>query len=213
MNNRRLTRRTQVLILIAWAILICTGVMLMRPGVTAGPGVPNQLLRAQFVQGSLESTGVNTDVAIQGPGFFRVKVGGDGTAYTRNGEFLVNNKGQLLVAVGQGCELSPPITIPNQATHLQISQNGMITATIPGATGPILLGQFELNQFANQQGLRSLGDGLYNPTRISGPPVVCKPGDPGAGQLMQDFLEVNSSDHTPSPAIVSQVSWMRGRNE
>jgi len=213
MNNPKLTKQTQVLILIAWAILVCTGVMLIRPGVTAGPDVTNEGLRVQFVQGSLQLTRVNTDVAIQGPGFFRVIVGGDETAYTRNGDFLVNNRGQLVLAIHDGCQLVPPIAIPNHTTHLQISVDGMVSGIVPGATVETLFGQFELNQFANQQALQPLGDGLYRPTQTSGPPIACKPGDRGSGQLMQDFLEVNGSDHTPSPAVVSQVSWMRGRNE
>ena len=65
--------------------------------------------------GSLENTGNQLDVAISGQGFFKVKILssiGDGTAYTRNGQFFVNNQQELVVGQGDGYKLDPPITQP-----------------------------------------------------------------------------------------------------
>src|SRR5262249_25748884 len=48
-----------------------------------------------FTQGSLQSTGVNTDVAIQGNGFFILK-DGDKSFYTRAGAFGLDSNGTLV---------------------------------------------------------------------------------------------------------------------
>lgn len=48
-----------------------------------------------FNQGNLQSTGVSTDIAIQGNGFFVLK-SGDETFYTRNGNFGVDQDGTLV---------------------------------------------------------------------------------------------------------------------
>ena len=48
-----------------------------------------------FTQGSLQSTGVNTDVAVQGNGFFILK-DGDKSFYTRAGAFGLDANGVLV---------------------------------------------------------------------------------------------------------------------
>ena len=48
-----------------------------------------------FNQGNLQSTGVSTDLAIQGNGFFIMK-SGDDTFYTRNGAFSLDSNGTLV---------------------------------------------------------------------------------------------------------------------
>ena len=48
-----------------------------------------------FNQGNLQSTGVSTDLAIQGNGFFILK-SGDETFYTRNGAFSLDSNGTLV---------------------------------------------------------------------------------------------------------------------
>ena len=65
-------------------------------GVTAGEITPN------FSQGGIESTGVATNVAIQGGGFFIV---GDSTnrMYTRAGNFTFDSSGALVTPGGQNC--------------------------------------------------------------------------------------------------------------
>src|ERR1700744_6510458 len=67
-------------------------------GIFVGLGTRISNTQLDLTQGSLDNTGISTDVAIQGNGFFKVKILntiGDGTAYTRNGAFFVNSQGQL----------------------------------------------------------------------------------------------------------------------
>jgi flagellar hook protein FlgE len=74
---------------------------------SAGDGNPIQVgvgakvgsIPATFTQGSIESTGVPTDVAIQGNGFFVLDNNGL-RSYMRAGDFSVGSNGELLTADG-----------------------------------------------------------------------------------------------------------------
>jgi flagellar hook protein FlgE len=55
-------------------------------------------IETMFSQGNLESTGQNTDLAIQGSAFFVVKRGAD-SFYTRAGNFQVDSTGSLVAGV------------------------------------------------------------------------------------------------------------------
>ncbi len=57
-----------------------------------------------FTQGELKATGNNLDVALDGPGFFGVRMPDGSTAYTRDGEFTLNSQGQLVTKQGYAGE-------------------------------------------------------------------------------------------------------------
>ncbi|MBZ5698043.1 MAG: flagellar hook protein FlgE [Acidobacteriia bacterium] len=91
---------------------------------TNGAGDPMQVgvgttvgaIAGQFTQGSIESTGVPTDVAIQGGGFFTLVRNGL-QEYTRAGNFSVAANGSLVTADGglvQGFEAVNGVINPNQ---------------------------------------------------------------------------------------------------
>jgi flagellar basal-body rod protein FlgG len=179
-------------------------------GTYVGLGTRISNTQLDLSQGSLENTGRDLDVGIQGTGFFRVKVLstlGDGTAYTRNGNFFVNNQGQLVVGMGDGYTLIPPITIPTGVTNITISQDGNVTGIKPGATAQSQIGQITINQFVNPQGLNLLGGSLYQETQASGPPITSNPGDQGSGELLQNFLE--SSNVDPVSELVTLIKTQR----
>ena len=75
---------------------------------TSGNGDPIQLgngvqiagTTSNFASGNVDSTGVSSNMALQGNGFFVVK-DNNGTSYTRNGDFTVNSSGQLCTQAGQ----------------------------------------------------------------------------------------------------------------
>lgn len=56
-------------------------------------------LYTDYTQGPLEETGMPLDFAIQGDGFFAVRSGG-GTAYTRSGNFALDDQGYLCLPDG-----------------------------------------------------------------------------------------------------------------
>src|SRR5438445_13138558 len=96
-----------------------------------------------YTDGSLLQTQRALDVAIQGRGFFQVQLpNGGGFAYTRAGHFEVSEQGQITMP--NGYVLQPPVTLPNQYTNLTISQDGIVSAVLPGSNAPTQLGQLQL---------------------------------------------------------------------
>lgn len=61
---------------------------------TLSLGVAIDTVNTNFTQGNLKDTGKVGDLAIDGSGFFAVR-SGDQTFYTRDGQFRVNNQGNL----------------------------------------------------------------------------------------------------------------------
>ena len=58
-----------------------------------GTGVKLSSATRNLTQGALKETGINTEIAIDGDGYFRV-ISNDGTyKYTRNGEFSFDSNG------------------------------------------------------------------------------------------------------------------------
>ncbi|MGA8731840.1 MAG: flagellar hook protein FlgE [Terracidiphilus sp.] len=65
-----------------------------------GSGVQVGGQSANFANGSVSSTGIPSNMALQGNGFFVVQGAGQ-TSYTRAGDFTVNSQGQLCTPQGQ----------------------------------------------------------------------------------------------------------------
>jgi len=65
-----------------------------------GNGVATQSTVSNFSNGTPTSTGISSNMALQGNGFFVVE-GNSGTDYTRNGAFTVNAQGELTTSSGQ----------------------------------------------------------------------------------------------------------------
>lgn len=89
--------------------------------------------------GSLDKTGINTDLAIAGSGFFVVKDSSGDTAYTRAGMFSTDNNGNLLSSSGMKLQGYPADAAGNLQTgvitDLQINNAGLAAK----ATGKIAL--------------------------------------------------------------------------
>lgn len=94
-----------------------------------GLGVKVNSVDTQFAQGGLETTGVNTDLAINGDGFFVLRAS-DGSAqpvYTRDGAFSLNSQG-LLYDPASGLAVQGYMADSNG----NITQNGALgNITIP----------------------------------------------------------------------------------
>src|SRR6266700_717121 len=73
-------------------------------GIFVGLGTKISNTQLDLTQGSMESTNRPLDVGIQGNGFFAIKIldslGGKG--YTRNGNFFINDKGEMVLGMGDG---------------------------------------------------------------------------------------------------------------
>ena len=156
---------------------------------------------------SLECTGGQLDLGIAGAGYFRVKIApgiGDGTAYTRNGALARNEKGDLIVNVGSGYELIPPISIPIDATKVTIAADGTVSYMGPD-TGDqqATVGQIQLCGFQNPSALQHLFGSVYAETASSGPCWVEAPGKHGIGQLMVGYVDIIAMNADTQPAVAA----------
>jgi len=155
-------------------------------GVQLGAGVHSGTVYRITEQGSMISTENRLDVAIEGRGYFQIRRPDGTTAYSRAGAFQLSPTGEIVTA--DGYTLLPAITVPN-ATEIAINESGQVMAKLPGQTSPTNVGQIELALFANDGGLRALGDNLFEETPASGSPTTGTPGTSGFGTLLQGFLE------------------------
>jgi flagellar basal-body rod protein FlgG len=140
-----------------------------------------------FIEGDLVPTGNPLDVAIEGEGFFQVLQPNGEVAYTRAGTLKKDSQGRLMM--NEGFLLQPEITIPQEATSINIGLDGTVSVQQPGVTQPQQVGTIELARFPNPAGLESLGRNLFRPTQASGDPVQGTPGQDGVGTLLQFFAE------------------------
>jgi flagellar basal-body rod protein FlgG len=158
-----------------------------------GHGVKLADTQRVFTQGSLQNTDVVTDLAILGDGFFRIQMY-DGTwAYTRNGNFNVDNTGRLVTS--NGYWVLPDIIMPGNFLHnsITVTQDGRVSVIVPEIDDePIQIGQIELYRFPNPVGLTAIGENLFKTTNASGDPIAGIPGFEGMGQLAHKFLEMSN---------------------
>lgn len=156
-------------------------------GVEVGLGVKTAATTRMFTGGPLQATGGPLDVAIEGEGFIQV-VRPDGTlAYTRDGSFKTDAVGQMCTA--DGLLIQPQITIPQNATEINITPDGNVSVKIGNDNTQNIVGQIQLVKFQNPSGLISIGHNLYSETPASGTPVMGVPAQDGYGQIQQNFLE------------------------
>lgn len=162
-------------------------------GLQIGLGTKPVASEVVMTQGDFNQTGNTYDLAISGQGFFQIARQDGTTAYTRSGNFQLNNQGQITTANGD--PLIPSITVPSNATDITISPYGVVSATIPGQTTSSQLGTIQLANFANPGGLSSIGGNLLQQTTASGNAITDTPGGTtGMGTLQQAYLEGSNVD-------------------
>lgn len=139
-------------------------------------------------QGNFDFTGNQLDLAIQGEGFFQVLLPSGEIAYTRAGNFAVDNVGNLVTSDGN--PIQPGITIPPDALSVTVGNDGTVSVTIPGQQQPAQVGTIQLATFQNPGGLNSIGQNLFAATGASGDPIVGTPGGAeGLGSIQQGAVE------------------------
>ena len=161
-------------------------------GVQVGAGVKAGSVYRINTQGTMTQTGNSYDLGINGRGYFQVLMPDGTTAYTRAGNFAVNDQGQLVTQ--DGYTVQPAMTIPLDATNVTVSSAGQVQVTQPGTTTPTVVGTLELATFMNEGGLSAQGSNLFQETGASGPPTVGAPGVQGVGTIMQGYTEASNVD-------------------
>ncbi|AAD07066.1 flagellar basal-body rod protein FlgG [Helicobacter pylori] len=159
-------------------------------GMEVGLGVRPSAITKMFSQGSPKETENNLDIAITGKGFFQVQLPDGTTAYTRSGNFKLDEQGNLVTS--EGYLLIPQITLPEDTTQVNIGVDGTVSVTQGLQTTSNVIGQITLANFVNPAGLHSMGDNLFSITNASGDAIVGNPDSQGLGKLRQGFLELSN---------------------
>jgi len=129
-----------------------------------------------FTQGDIEQTHRSLDVAIQGPGFFKV-AGDDGFLYTRQGNFELDAQGNLVTADGrhQVVGANGPVNLPH--SNVNIDARGRISAD--GTE----VGRISVYSVPDPKALSEQGNGLW----ALSPDAAAAPA--GDAELVQGGIE------------------------
>ena len=159
-------------------------------GLNLGTGVGVQSTTRMETQGSLQTTGNSLDFALDGDGYFQVSLPGGQLGYTRAGNFTRSSEGQLVTS--QGYVVQPPVTIPEGATAITVSDDGTVSAQIAGQSEPNQLGQITVASFTNPAALQAASDNFMLETAASGPAQIGIAGEGGRGHVRQGMLEASN---------------------
>jgi flagellar basal-body rod protein FlgG len=174
-------------------------------GLQVGTGVQVVSIKDVLTQGTLSQTNNPTDMAINGQGYFQILLPSGQTAFTRDGSFQLNQNGQLVTALGY--QVQPNITLPANATSVTIGRDGTVSVTVPGNNTATQVGQIQLANFINPQGLQPLGGNLFAATTSSGTATAGSPESNGLGSVNQNYVEASNVDIVE--AMVNMISAER----
>ena len=181
------------------------------PGTETGGTNPTQIGLGMNVggvtnimtQGTVESTGKNTDIMVQGEGFFVLGTMSGGVVtpayYTRDGSFAVDSQGYLVdpttgyyVADAEG---DGPIQIQANWASFSIGGDGKLTGVLSdGSIDTTNQPQIGLAKFPNPEGLVRIGGNLYQAGNNSGTATYAAPLANGRGSIVAGSLEASNVD-------------------
>jgi flagellar basal-body rod protein FlgG len=155
-----------------------------------GKGVALNPLQLDFRSGDLKQSGYPLDIAINGNGFLPVINSQGNEMFTRGGRLQVDSQGYL--ATQQGYRFATEVRIPPETSDLTFTANGTVLGRVQGSADLIELGKLELVTFTNSSGLQQTENNLYQLTAQAGERSYTAPGEQGAGQIIQGFLEMSN---------------------
>lgn len=174
-------------------------------GKQVGLGVSVGKITKDFNGGTLQQTGVASNLAISGEGFFVMKdAAGLNTTYTRAGNFdlsynsatdslnLLGADGSYLYGTVGGTRgsASSMISLPSDIQDMMISTDGVISY-IDG-TGALVENAYtvDIATFRGQSGLSQAGGNQFAETMASGEPIFTST----SYQVVQNYLENSNVD-------------------
>lgn len=162
-------------------------------GIMVGQGSRLSSIHRIFAGGAMQATGQAYDLAIQGPGFFRIQRSDRTEAYSRDGTFHLDSERHLATATG---ELllgeKGPVTIPAKATNPEVTPEGVVRYSDAESGQTIVVDHIKLAVFANPSGMASLGDNLWSVTDSSGTAFISPSGANEVGRIQQGYLEASN---------------------
>jgi flagellar hook protein FlgE len=196
--------------------------------IQVGTGVYNQAITNNWSEGAISSTGVSTDLAISGNGFFVVSDPTTSTQYvTQDGAFSVDANGYLVTQGGQRVQgynntglstigsiqinaSQAPSTAAPGATVASYAINGQGDVNITLSDGTTFTaGQVLLQNFQDPQALISQSGNLYTNQANAGPlTAMAAPGSSGTGAIQSGALELSNVDL--SAEMANLITAQRG---
>ena len=141
--------------------------------------LPTSTSAVSFQSAQLDFTGDNKNAGIEGSGFFQVQLANGVTGVTRDGEFRLNAKGQLVTKEGY--------TVMGQSGAIQLDPHSQsdiaISATGDVSQGGAVKGKLQLTDFENPQ-LLTQTNGVY--FLATNPALLTKP---ATGAVRDGFVE------------------------
>jgi flagellar basal-body rod protein FlgG len=144
-------------------------------------------------QGRVERTGQTMDIAIEGAGFIELMGPAGQTMLWRGGGLKINDDG--LLAANNGMALRAAITVPQDATAMEIGADGIVRVISGSDPEAVEIGQISLVRMDDVGGIERLDGGLYRAaesTRLT----EAQPGEDGAGLLVQGAMERSNVELT-----------------
>ncbi|MCE9612519.1 MAG: flagellar hook-basal body complex protein [Chthoniobacter sp.] len=143
---------------------VASGVGSNVPSVQIGTGVQLASVTANFSQGTLTSTGSNTDLGVSGNGFFRVRDTTNNIDYvSRSGDFRLDDQGYLVTSEGfrvQGLS-------DGAATYDATDVGGVLTYT-KTTTAPVTVGDVKIDfNIAIGTGLTNSTGGTFTDAQVT----------------------------------------------
>jgi flagellar hook protein FlgE len=176
-----------------------------------GTGSSVASIDQQFTQGALSTTARPTDLGISGKGFFKVVDSTGSEFYTRAGDFVLDDQGNLLTNGGLSVQDSggANITIPtlNTLASFKVNKDGSIDLARLDGTVQKGFATIGLFNFANPNALKREGENLLsNFNEAAGPETAIVPGQ---SDIIQGTLELSNVDLTQqfSDLIVAQRAF------
>src|SRR5258707_2450687 len=139
-------------------------------GLTLGTGVRIVATEKDYSQGSVLQTNNSLDMSVNGRGFLQITQPDGTIAYTRDGAFTLDNQGNIVTA--SGYPLQPAINIPAGAQSVTIGNDGIVTVKSASNAKGTQVGQIQLADFINEEGLQPIGNNLVVESAASGSPQV-----------------------------------------
>lgn len=158
-------------------------------GLTLGTGVSIVATEKDYTQGSVTQTNGSLDLSVSGRGFLQITMPDGTLAYTRDGSLSLDNQGNVVTA--SGYPLSPAITIPAGTQSVTIGTDGSVSI-VSATNKATTIGQIQLADFVNEEGLQPTGNNLLVESAASGAPQVGTPGTNGLGTVKQGTLETSN---------------------
>src|SRR5690625_765261 len=176
--------------------------------VQVGTGAQIGSIDNVHTQGFLQNTERPLDLMIDGDGFFIVEMPDGTNAYTRAGNFYLDDNGDLVNADGyyvQGDNGN--INIPNAAKSFSIQKDGTVKYTDDKGE-QIETGKIQLATFSNDGGLEKAGNNLWLETDSSGEPNIPDNGEDNTADIISGALEMSNVDL--SEEFTEMITAQRG---